>query len=130
MSQEGFFHPYVDTQGPLRARTIGTCPADLTTCRFDSCVHPLICAFCNRLLYSDTQIYNIGISIAVHCPLVSRVVHDTMLANVCTHCTTVACFYDSILQVSELHIARSVMSICHVFWQACVQWPAGSTTCQ
>ncbi|KAL3150089.1 hypothetical protein ABBQ38_013430 [Trebouxia sp. C0009 RCD-2024] len=34
VSQEGFFHPYVDTEGPLRARTIGTCPADLTTCRF------------------------------------------------------------------------------------------------
>lgn len=33
VSQEGFFHPYVDTKGSLRARTIGTCPADLTTCR-------------------------------------------------------------------------------------------------
>ncbi|DBA85482.1 TPA: hypothetical protein ACH3X2_000428 [Trebouxia sp. C0005] len=29
--QEGFFHPYVNTEGPLRARTIGTSPADLTT---------------------------------------------------------------------------------------------------
>ena len=34
VSQEGFFHPYVDTQGPLRARTIGTSPADIATIRF------------------------------------------------------------------------------------------------
>ncbi|DBA95715.1 TPA: hypothetical protein ACH3X3_013551 [Trebouxia sp. C0006] len=32
--QEGFFHPYVNTEGPLRARTIGTSPVNLTTCRF------------------------------------------------------------------------------------------------
>lgn len=34
MCQEGFLHPYVETEGPLRARTIGTTAADLTTCRF------------------------------------------------------------------------------------------------
>lgn len=34
VSQEGFYHPYIETEGHLRARTIGATPADLTTCRF------------------------------------------------------------------------------------------------
>lgn len=33
LCQKGFFHPYVKTEGPLRARTIGTSSADLATCR-------------------------------------------------------------------------------------------------